>query len=135
MTAFESLKVPGPIPTRISRPFWDAAEQGRFVLQRCDACSSWVFYPRSHCPHCWSTSLSWRQASGKGRVKSFTIVHRPGHTAWGMAAPYPIALIEFDEGPTMLSMLVDIPLETIHIGMIVAVRFVRIGEFTLPMFS
>lgn len=35
----------------------------------------------------------------------------------------------------MLSTLVDIRLEAIHIGMAVGVRFMRIGSFTLPMFA
>jgi len=135
MTEFESLAVPGPIPTNISRPFWDAAREGRFTLQRCDACGSWVFYPRSHCPHCWNPRLSWHQASGRGTVKSFSAIHRPGHPGWTVAAPYVVALIELAEGPTMLSTLVDVALDSVRVGMRVDVRFVLVGKFALPMFA
>ncbi len=135
MTEFESLAVPGPIPTSVSRPFWDAASEGRFTLQRCDACGSWIFYPRSHCPQCWSPRLTWQEASGRGTVKSFSVIHRPGHPGWKVATPYIVALIELTEGPTMLSTLVDSALDSVRVGMRVAVRFVQVGKFALPMFA
>jgi len=130
----EKLKVPGPIPTAISRPFWDAAKAGRFTLQRCEDCGKWVFYPRSHCPHCWSPRLTWHDASGRGTVKTFSIIHRPGHPAWNAVAPYALGLIQLEEGPTMLSTLVDVDHAALHVGLSVQVRFVQVGEFALPMF-
>ena len=135
MTEFESLVVPGPIPNNVSRPFWDAASEGRFTLQRCDTCGAWIFYPRSHCPQCWSPRLSWQEASGRGMVKSFSVIYRPGHPGWAAAAPYVVALIELEEGPTMLSTLVDIAPDSVKVGMRVAVRFVPVGKFALPMFA
>lgn len=135
MTEFASLAVPGPIPTSVSGPFWDAAAASRFMLQRCDDCAGWIFYPRSLCPHCWSSRLSWCDASGRGTVKSFSVIHRPGHPAWSDVTPYTIALIELDEGPTMLSTLVDMPHESVVVGIRVSVKFVPIGKFMLPMFA
>jgi uncharacterized OB-fold protein len=135
LEAFEALAAPGPIPTALSRPFWEAARQKQLVLQHCAACESWVFYPRVRCPHCWSARLSWQPASGRGTVKTFSVVHRPGHPAWQAVAPYAVALIDLEEGVTMLSTLVEVPVEVIHIGMPVGVRFVRIGQYALPMFA
>jgi len=135
MTEFESLVVPGPIPNNVSRPFWDAASEGRCTLQRCDTCVAWIFYPRTHCPQCWSPWLAWHEASGRGTVKSFSAIHRPGHPGWTAAVPYIVALIELEEGPTMLSTLVDSALDSVRVGMRVAVRFVQVGKFALPMFA
>lgn len=135
MEVFSTLDVPGPIPTAISEPFWAALRNHAFVLQRCDDCERWVFYPRAHCPHCWGTQLSWQAASGRGVVKSFSVVHRPGHFAWGAAAPYTIAIVELDEGPTMLSQLLVTNAEQVTVGMRVSLRPVEVGKFVLPFFE
>ncbi|WP_027796064.1 Zn-ribbon domain-containing OB-fold protein [Paraburkholderia acidipaludis] len=132
---FTTLKVPGPIPTAISEPFWAAVRRGEFVLQRCEDCGRRVFYPRAHCPHCWGSRLVWHAASGRGAVKSFSAIHRPGHFAWAEAAPYVVALIELDEGPTMLSQLLLANPGDAAVGMRVTMRPVEIGEFVLPFFA
>ena len=134
-TTLSDLKVPGPIPTRVSRPFWDAAREGRLCLQKCEACARWVFYPRSHCPHCWSPRIAWHEASGKGVLQSYTVIHRPGHPAWNAVAPFTVAIVALQEGPTMLSLLVDIKQDEIPAGLPLAVQFVRVGDFTLPVFG
>ncbi|WP_244483362.1 OB-fold domain-containing protein [Mesorhizobium sp. 1M-11] len=101
----DTLNIAGPTITTLTAPFWDAASRGRLCIQRCEACDKAVFYPRPICPHCWSRRLVWRDASGKGRLKSFSLVHKPGHAGWVPAAPYLVGLVELDEGPTMLSFI------------------------------
>jgi uncharacterized OB-fold protein len=131
----KDLKVPGPIPTDISRPFWAAAANGQFKLQHCLACERWVFYPRALCPHCWSEKLEWRDASGRGWVKTFSVVHKPGHPGWNVVAPYPVALIELEEGPTMLSLLVGTKPDRVNVGMAVRVRITEVGAHRLACFE
>jgi uncharacterized protein len=134
-TIFSDLNVPAPLPTQISAPFWQALREGVLRLQYCEACGNALFYPRAHCPHCWSERVTWRDASGRGTVKSFSAIHRPGHFAWAAVAPYVIVLVTLDEGPTMLSqLLVDDP-EQARVGMRVALHPVQIGEYTLPFFA
>ncbi|TPM24093.1 zinc ribbon domain-containing protein [Mesorhizobium sp. B2-3-5] len=100
-----ALKTAGPTITALTAPFWNAAAEGRLTIQRCEDCGEAVFYPRPICPHCWSKRLVWQDASGKGRLKSFSEVHKPGHPGWLPAAPYVVGLIELAEGPTMLSFI------------------------------
>jgi uncharacterized OB-fold protein len=57
--------------------------EGRLVLQACNACSKAFFYPRAFCPHCWSDRIENRYASGKGRIVSYSLVHRPNDPAGG----------------------------------------------------
>lgn len=132
MSDLSNLKVPGPTVTALTAPFWRAAEEGRLLLQHCEACERAVFYPRRICPHCWSNALVWREASGQGRLKSFSVVHRPGHPGWVPAAPYVVGLVELEEGPTMLSL---VRAQDPKVG--IALRFVRtlIGERRLPSFA
>lgn len=81
-------------------PFWEAALDGRLVVQRCRACNASQLYPRPFCLRCESTELDWADASGRGRVYSMTTNHlqvRPD-----LEPPYVIALVELDEGPRLL---------------------------------
>ncbi len=133
MFDFSQLSAPGPTRTKLTAPFWDAAGDGRLVLQHCDACGCAIFYPRSICPHCWSNRLRWQDAIGRGRLKSFSIVHRPGHPAWDVVAPYAIGLVELAEGPTMLSHILA-PLDQLAVGMPLAIKMTRVGKETLPFF-
>lgn len=130
-----NLVVPAPTPTAESEVFWNACRQERLLLQRCTGCGRWVFYPRAFCPFCWSDALQWLPASGAGRVRGFTVVHKPGHPGWLAAVPYTVAVIRLAEGPTMLSALMDVDPHGVSVGMPVHVRFCPVGDFTLPFFA
>lgn len=97
------LSVPGPTKIPLTEPFWHRAEQGILTTQHCDSCGSYVFYPRGRCPVCWSDQLSWVTVSGKGRLKSYSVVWVPGNEGWLPATPYVVGLVTLEEGPTMLS--------------------------------
>ncbi len=58
-----------------SQVYWEGIARGELRIQRCAACTRYVFYPRSICPHCFSDRLSWVVASGKGTIYSYTPVH------------------------------------------------------------
>ena len=100
---FAGLSVPGPTTIPLTEPFWAAAEQGLLTTQKCASCGSHVFYPRGRCPNCWADALDWVQVSGKGRLKSFSEVWKPGNPGWIPATPYVVGLVTLDEGPTLLS--------------------------------
>jgi uncharacterized OB-fold protein len=127
-----ALTVPPPTPTGETRHFWDACAEGRFELQHCPGCDRWVFYPRALCPHCWGQDLQWREASGRATVRSFTVVHKPGHPGWADAAPYVVAILSLAEGPTMLSVLRDVAPADVAVGLPVRISFTTVGEYALP---
>ncbi len=128
------LRTPGPTITALTSPFWKATDEGRLVIQQCEACDKAVFYPRNICPHCWSDRLAWKEASGRGRLKSFSIVHKPGHPGWLPVVPYAVGLVELEEGPTMLSFILRKHDEALAVGKPVALIPTRIGGRTLPAF-
>lgn len=132
---FETLNVPGPIPTPVTSPFWDALSAGRFELQLCKNCAKRVFYPRALCPHCWSEDLVWAPAQPKGTLATFTEVHRPGHPAWEALAPYVLGIVHLADGPQMLSHILLESQEAAYVGMALEMRPTRIGQFTLPFFA
>ena len=98
---------PNPRKTPINAPFWEGCNDGRLMLQRCTApdCKRYVYYPRACCPHCGCGDLDWVEASGKGRVASWTLVHRPHHAGFGPEAPYVFLAVALAEGPLMYSRL------------------------------
>jgi uncharacterized protein len=116
------LPAPEPVVSPEARPFWDATAEGRLVLQRCAACDQVVWYPRGICPGCGSSELEWIDASGRGVVYSFTINHR-GTGPYERAGPYVLAYVELDEGPRVLTNIVDCDPHSLRIGQRVEARF------------
>ena len=134
MTDFPSLNVPGPTITDLSAPFWEAASEGRLLIQRCGACKRAVFYPRSICPHCWQDRLHWHEASPEGRIKSFTQIWKPGYPGWLPVTPYHVGLVELAEGPTMLSQILCHGREP-QVGSAVTLAPTKVGSRLLPFFE
>jgi uncharacterized OB-fold protein len=126
-----------PQPTPVSAGYWQACREGRLVVQRCDACGHRQLYPRAICTRCASERLAWLDASGRGRVKSFTVIRRAVSAAYEADVPYVVALIELAEGPTLMSNVVGCAPEALRIGAPVRVRFdawapdVRVPVFVL----
>ena len=105
-----------------TQQFWDATARGVFLLVRCNACDTVIWYPRPHCPECGSVDVSWFEASGRGTVYSCTI-NRSGGGAWKAVSPYVLAYVQLEEGPRILSNIVGCDPEAVHIGMAVSVVF------------
>ncbi len=105
------MELERPLPQPITpeaRPYWDGLKEGKLMLPKCDDCSKTHFYPRVVCPHCHSRNISWIQASGKGKLFSFQIAHRSLNPAFKVKLPCVLALIELEEGPRMMSNLINI---------------------------
>lgn len=126
---------PLPKVSPLNRPYFTAGLDGRFVLQRCQSCQQWVFYPRVACPHCLSMSLQWQDADGTGEIQSFAVVQRPQHESFMSTIPIILVAVKLPEGPIVISSLVDCQPEEVRIGKKVVVVFERLGdELALPRF-
>src|SRR6516165_11386461 len=84
--------------------FWDGTKTGELRLQRCNACGKVYFPPRPFCPACAARDVAVFAAIGKGRLYSYVIHHRP---VPGFTPPYAIAVVELDEGPRMMTNIID----------------------------
>lgn len=126
--------VPGM--TGLTRPYWEAAGEGRLVVQECRECHRLQHPPMPACPHCHGTNLRWREMSGDGTVYSCTIVRHPTHVALADAVPYVVAIVELAEGPRLVSGVTGCPPEAVTVGMPVRVTFRRVsGDVSLPFFE
>ncbi|CAN5829701.1 OB-fold domain-containing protein [soil metagenome] len=134
MNVTDTIPKPGPAASPLTRPFWDAAREERLLIQHCRSCTRWVFYPRQRCPHCWADELEWREASGRARIVSFTVVQRAGHPAFADDVPYVVALIDLEEGPRMLTNIVELTLSELDVGDAVEVAWQHHPSHSLPQF-
>jgi uncharacterized OB-fold protein len=127
---------PEPRPTAESAAYWEAAANERLVVQRCATCGGHQFYPRAFCVSCLSDQVEWVPSAGAGRIYTFTVCRIPAHPSMADKVPYAVALVDLDEGVRLLSNVVDCPIDRIHVGARVAVRFERISSSTvLPQFT
>jgi len=123
MTLTNPFPRPVPDATLDSQPFWDGVKNRQLTIQLCDRCAVHNFRPRPLCPNCGSTDLSWVNASGKGTVWSYSVVHRPVSAAFREAVPYVVALIELEEGPLLMSNIVGIDAADVTVGLSVELTF------------
>jgi uncharacterized OB-fold protein len=124
-----------PDITPLHQPFWDALKRHAIELQRCDACGAYRFIPSEICS-CGSAASTWTPIAGTGEVYTYTVVHRAPTPAYQQDAPYVIAHVTVDEGPRLISNLVDCDPADVHIGMPVRVVYDDVTpELTLYKFA
>ncbi len=129
--------LPQPI-TPEARPYWEGARDGKLMIPKCRACQKPFMYPRVLCPHCGSRDVGWVQASGRGKLFSFEIAHQILNKAFKVKTPVVLAMVELDEGPRILTNLVNVAPDpkAIRCDMPVEVVFEKLtDEITLPMFQ
>jgi uncharacterized protein len=122
-----------PLPTPETAEFWQGCAEGELRLQRCGQCCEFYFPPRPLCPRCWSQDVEWNAVSGRATLHSYVISHRP---AAGFDAPYAIALVQLEEGPRLLSNIVEVENvpEKLILDMQLEVTFERRGDVSIPQF-
>ncbi len=126
--------LPEPSINADSIEYWQRAREGRLVLRACAQCGARHYPPRHLCPHCWSENLHWVEASGRGRVYTFTVMRRAPLPEFVASLPYVVALVDLDEGPRLLTNIVGANAQDVGIGEAVVVCFDARGEQRLPQF-
>ncbi|MBI3969170.1 MAG: Zn-ribbon domain-containing OB-fold protein [Chloroflexi bacterium] len=135
MSDVSSYVKPLPVLDADSRPYWAAAAAGRLILRRCTACGLVYYYPRAICGRCWSAATEWIDASGRGKIYSFSVVYDNRAPGFRDEVPYVLAYVELDEGPRMLTNVVDCAPDQVQIDMPVEVVFERVSdEIGIPRF-
>ena len=123
-----------PVPTPETQHFWEGTRKGELRLQRCSDCANAYFPPRPFCPGCGSRKVSVFAASGKAMLYSYVIHHRP---VPGFTPPYAIAVVTLDEGPRMMTNVLECPQtpEALQLDMRLEVTFEKLDDqITLPQF-
>ena len=109
-----------PEITELNAPFWTGLALGEVRLQKCGKCGAHQYPAETFCYECGAHDMSWIAVAGEGTLYSFTVVHQLYHKAFKPFLPYTVAIVQMDEGPRMLSAMLDLK------------RPVRIGERVKP---
>ena len=128
-----------PQATPETQEFWDGLKRHELRIQKCQDCNQFYFFPRPFCPApgCRSENVAWETVSGKAKLHTYVISHR-GFGGWAEEVPYVIAIVELDEGPKMMTNVInvepdpanlkpDMPLEIVYDDVT--------DEVTLPKFQ
>ncbi len=127
-----------PLPTVSgeTKPFWDACRRGQLLIQKCDRCDEYQFYPRGICANCWSEDIKWVTASGKGTVWTYTVTYQNRTPGFAEDVPYVLALVELEEGVKMFTNIIECAHREVAIGMPVEVIFRQANnQISVPYFK
>lgn len=108
--------IPAPIINPESKRYWDAAQEKKLLIGHCKACNKYHFYPRTLCPFCFSDQTEWKEASGKGTLYTHSTMRR-------VPTPYTLGYVTLEEGPRMMTNIVDCDNTKLKIGQAVKVTF------------
>lgn len=131
--AAPKIKRPAPGVSDDNRFFWEGLKEGKLLIQRCKSCGDLHHPPGPVCPKCHSFDWDTVQASGKGTVYSFVVMHYPEVPPFDH--PNPIGLVELQEGVRVIAQLVGVKPGEVQIGQKVQVEFNTFdGDLTLAQF-
>lgn len=101
--------------------FFDEARAGRLTGIRCRHCAELAIPPKEFCPACHRRAWELVPLAGHGTISSFTLIRVPPR---GRAAevPYAVAVVRLAEGVSLLGRIVDIPIESLRVGLPVKFR-------------
>ena len=125
---------PVPVADELSKPFWDACNEHRLLVQNCTACNRMQFPPEKTCRQCKSAdNLEWIETSGRGVIDEYTVMHDSRLQAWHPDQPYNTAAIALRESPEIkfFSNLPGIPVDEVPVGANVEVTFVEVSPTQL----
>jgi uncharacterized OB-fold protein len=117
-----------------SRPYWEALRRRTLLLPYCADCDRAFFYPRSICPRCHGADVTWRLSAGRGVIYAVTVVHRPPNKKLAAEAPYPVALVDLQDGCRILMRVHPDDAGAARVGAAAQVDFQVIDdELTMPV--
>ena len=121
---------PIPVANELTKPFWDACNEKRLVLQNCTSCNLLQYPPEPQCNKCRSKDhLEWKEVQGKGHVDVFLVIRDSRIKGFREMQPINFAIITLDEEPGLnfLSNLPGTPAGTIPIGAPVELIFEEVA--------
>jgi len=119
-----------------SKAFWEGTKARKLLVQHCNDCDAYIFYPRRECPECWSKNLGWVESSGKAVVYAFSITYEGVEKMFVEDLPIVLAWVDLPEGIRMQTNIIDCDPDSVAIGMQVQVVFKDVTEqITLPYFT
>jgi uncharacterized OB-fold protein len=128
-TQYQERKYRDPAINPGDERYFEAAGEGKLLIKKCNDCGKNHHYPRALCPFCFSDKVEWVEAKGTGEIYTYSVTRR------GSPTPYCIAYVTLDEGPRVMTNIVDCDLDTVKCGQKVKVAFKKTENgSSIPVF-
>ena len=101
--------------------FFERAREGTLTAIRCGKCGELAIPPKEFCPVCQQRAWEAVPLAGDGTIASYTVI-RVAPTLRAAEVPYAVAVVKLREGVSLIGRVVDVPLETLAIGLPVRFR-------------
>lgn len=131
------METPAPEPAMDDLAFWSHCREKRLCFQKCEDCGRHRHPPTPLCPHCQSSRIGWSQATSRGVIFSYTIIHYAAHDSVRSRLPYNVVVVEFPdlEGTRLISNVVNAEPGALRIGLPVDLVWEEADEgWWLPRF-
>lgn len=125
----EEWAKPLPQIDNVNAEYWQAAREGRLLVQQCPACGHRQWYPRALCTEC-GAEPEWLETAGRGTVHTFTIIRQQGIPAFKAELPYAVVMVDLEEGPRVFGAMPGVDVARVAIGLPVEVYFVAAADDT-----
>ena len=112
--AFDRLPQ-APAESPDNKVYFDGARAGKLIIGKCNDTGKFFHYPRHVSPFTLSNNVEFVEAKGTGTIYSFSVARGK--------EPFCVGYVTLDEGPTMLTNIIECDLDTIKIGQKVKVKF------------
>lgn len=117
---------PSPLADEVSKPFWDACNERRLIIQHCAKCSRMQYPPEKTCLACGSSEhLAWRDVNGRGKIHGYCVMYDSRVRLLQERQPFNIAVIELEQNPEIkfLSHLPGTAPDKVPVGAAVNLEF------------
>lgn len=108
----------------VEKPFWDALEEGKLMLQHCKDCNHIQFPPSKICTECTSYNVEWIEAKGTGKLWSKVRFHKAYLKPY-QDTPYGVSIVKLDEGPVVTGRLAEEYFDDIQLDDKVEIEFYK----------
>jgi len=83
----------------------EALMGGKLLGLKCNKCGEYTVPPKKVCMECSSEDMDIVEISGKGEIRTFTVVRVPPE---GFEGPYIVGMVALDEGPWVIGNVLDL---------------------------
>ena len=80
-----------------TREYWEGVAIDELRIKRCLSCRTFLHPRHMGCPDCLRGKLEWVQASGKGRVYTFSTITRAPNAMMAPSVPYCVGIVQLEE--------------------------------------
>ncbi|QIX53696.1 hypothetical protein HFP48_29180 (plasmid) [Rhodococcus sp. DMU1] len=126
----KNLTYISPAPSPLGDEFYGHFVQEKLCLLRCNKCESWIHIPREMCARCGSFDLKWVECSGRAELFSWTETELAPLPILADDVPFVVALVQLEEGPRLVSRLVNVNDIELTPGLRLKVRFDQVDDDT-----